>query len=77
MALDKTTMKNSVKQLLADMMARDTDSTDEFAERLTSIVDAFVKSATVTVAAGIMVTTAGSATAQTGQTVSTGTGTIA
>ena len=69
-------MKNSVKQLLADMMTRNTDSTDEFAERLTDIVETFVKSATVTVAAGILVTTAGTATAQTGQTTSTGTGAI-
>lgn len=48
----------------------------EYAERLASLIDAFVRSGEVTVAAGISVSTAGTATAQTGATNSTGTGTI-
>ncbi|MDO4783415.1 MAG: hypothetical protein Q4A09_09405 [Capnocytophaga felis] len=49
---------------------------DYYAEQLTHLIDAFVRSGTVTVATGISVTTAGTATTQTGTTTSTGTGTI-
>jgi hypothetical protein len=76
MALDTATMKTAVKQLLTDMMTREENSIDEFAERLTGIVETFVKSGTVTVATGISVATTGTAAAQTGATTSTGTGKI-
>ena len=46
------------------------------AERLASLIDAFVKSGEVTVAPGISVTTAGTATAQSGATIGEGKGTI-
>ena len=49
---------------------------EEYAERLASLIDTFVKSGEVTVAPGISVTTAGTATAQTGATTSIGKGTI-
>lgn len=49
---------------------------EEYAERLASLIEAFVKSGEVTVQPGISVSTAGTATAQTGATTSTGMGTI-
>lgn len=74
--LNKPALKASIKTLLVDMMTREQDSTDEFAERLATAIEVFVKSGTVTIAAGITVSTAGTATAQTGATTTTGTGTI-
>lgn len=58
------------------METKDTDSKEEFATTLSNLIETFVKSATVTVSAGIIVTTTGSATAQSGVTTSEGTGTI-
>jgi len=58
-------------------MQRKTDaSMEEYAERLASLIDAFVRSGEVTVNPGISVSTAGTAAAQSGTTTSTGTGTI-
>ena len=76
MALNKTALKNGIKQLLTDMETRDTDAKDDFATELSNLIDTFVKGATVTVAAGIPVATAGTATSQTGATTATGTATI-
>lgn len=76
MPLQKQALKNGIKQLLTDMRNREQNTDEEFATRLTNLIDAFVKSGTVTVAVGITVATTGSATAQTGATTSTGTGTI-
>ena len=61
---------------MQDMMDRTEPSYDEFAERLSVLIETYVKTGTVTVAPGIPVATTGSATAQTGATTSTGTGTI-
>lgn len=44
MALDKPTLKAGIKNLLTDMRTRDTNADDEFAERLSDLIDAFVKS---------------------------------
>ena len=49
---------------------------EEYAERLASLIDTFVRSGEVTVAAGITVSTAGTAAAQSGATTSVGKGTI-
>ena len=49
---------------------------EEYAERLASLIDAFVRSGEVKVAAGITVSTAGTAAAQSGTTTSVGNGTI-
>lgn len=76
MALNKNALRNGIKQLMDDMRTREQDSNQEFATRLANLIDGYVKSGTVTVAAGIPVTTAGTATAQSGATTSTGTGTI-
>ena len=56
-------MKNKIKKLWEDICG--------------AIVEHIEQNAVVTVAAGIPVATSGSATAQTGATTSTGTGTIA
>jgi hypothetical protein len=77
MALNKTALEQGIKVLLADMETRTEDAKPDFAQTLANLIDAFVKSGTVTVAAGITVSTTGSAAAQTGATTSTGTGTIA
>lgn len=76
MSLNKTVLKQNLKQLAEDMLTRETNSTDEWADRMANIFEAFVKSGTVTIAVGIPVSTTGTALAQTGATTSTGTGTI-
>lgn len=78
MALNTTALKQAIKSLLNDMTTEDDSATgmDTFADRLSSAIETFVKSGTVTVASGIPVSTAGSATAQTGATTGAGTGTI-
>lgn len=76
MALAKPALKASIKQLLQDMMTREGASFDEFATHLSDAVDTYVKTGTVTVAAGIPVSTTGTAAAQTGATTAPGTGTI-
>lgn len=76
MALNKAALQGGILQLLTDMEQRTSNAKPEFAERLATLIDTYVKTGTVTVQAGITVATAGSATAQTGATTSTGTGTI-
>lgn len=76
MPLNKPALQSAIKTLLTDMMTREESSIDEFAQRLATAIDTFVKSGSVTVAAGIGVSTAGTAAAQTGATTTTGTGTI-
>lgn len=61
---------------MKDMMEREEPSYDEFADRLSDLIEQYVKTGTVTVAQGIPVSTTGTAAAQTGVTTSTGTGTI-
>ena len=74
--LNKTELKQSIRALLTDMRERTEVSDDEFAERMAGIIDAYIKSATVTVPSGIPVSTAGSATSQTGATTVTATAKI-
>lgn len=47
MALDKTLLKNTIAAIMNDMLTRDEVSVDEFAERLSNAIDAYVKSATI------------------------------
>lgn len=58
------------------MLTKTDSSIEEYAERLASLIDTFVRSGEVTIAAGISVSTAGTATAQTGATTSVGKGSI-
>lgn len=68
MALNKTVLKTTIVSLLTDMLAKEENSIEEFATRLSDGIDAFVKSGTV----NVNVTTTGTATNHTGS----GTGTI-
>lgn len=76
MALNKQALKQGIIDLHQDILTKTNDSIEEYAERLASLIDTFVKGGEVTVAPGISVTTAGTATAQTGATTSIGKGTI-
>lgn len=58
------------------MRERTEVSDDEFARSLAGIIDGYIRSATITVPAGIAVSTTGSPTAQTGATTSTATAQI-
>ena len=76
MALNKQALKQGIIALQQDMLTKTEANPEEYAERLASLIDAFVRSGEVTVAPGIQVGTAGTATAQTGATTSAGKGTI-
>jgi len=76
MALNKEQLKQGIIAPQQDMQRKTDASMEEYAERLASLIEAFVKSGEVTVQSGISVSTAGTATAQMGATTSTGTGTI-
>lgn len=76
MALNKQALKQGIIALQQDMLTKTDSSMEEYAERLASLIDAFVRSGEVTVQPGISVSTAGTAAAQSGATTSTGAGTI-
>jgi len=44
MPLDTAALKTGIKQLHDDMITRDVDSNDEYAQRLSDLIEAFVKS---------------------------------
>ena len=79
----RTTLKQKIKEALGAPISNESDSekvkqdfADSIANAVADGVDAWIKTATVTVTAGIPVATAGSPTAQTGATTGPGTGTI-
>ena len=76
MALNKQALQQGIITLQQDMLTKTDASMEEYAERLASLIDAFVRSGEVKVASGITVSTAGTAAAQSGTTTSTGAGTI-
>jgi hypothetical protein len=83
MALVIATLETSIGNILDSLKGYDgsqgktqQDAIDKFKTDLSVAIDAYIKSAIVTVAAGIPVATTGSATAQTGVTTASGTGTI-
>lgn len=78
MALNKPQLQINIKSLLQQLQqVSDNDQAlNQLSSGLSDLIDSYVKSATVTVAAGIPVSTSGTAAAQTGATTSTGTGTI-
>ena len=76
MALNKQALKQGIIALQQDMLTKTDAGMEEYAERLASLIDAFVRSGEVTVQPGIQVTTAGTAAAQSGATTSVGKGTI-
>ena len=72
MALNKQALKQGIIDLHQDMITKTDNSIEEYAERLSSLIVALVKSGEVTVDVGIPV----QAGTYTGATTSTGTGTI-
>ena len=76
MALNKEQLKQGIISLQRYMLTKTEPSMEEYAERLASLIDTFVKSGEVTIAPGISVTTAGTAASQTGATTSEGKGAI-
>ena len=76
MALNKQALQQALIALQQDMQRKTDSSIEEYAERLASLINDFVRSGEVTVAAGISVSTAGTATAQSGATTSVGKGSI-
>ena len=76
MALNKQALRQGIITLQQDMLTKTEANPEEYAERLASLIDAFVRSGEVTVAPGIQVGTAGTATAQTGATTGEGKGKI-
>lgn len=68
MGLNKAALKTAIVSLLTDMLAKEENSIEEFATRLSDALDTFVKTGAV----NVNVTTTGTATNHTG----TGTGTI-
>lgn len=76
MPLVKATLKTSLLGLLTGMRAKTEVSDDEFAGQLADMIDTYIKSATITVPAGIAVATTGSPAAQTGATTAPATAQI-
>lgn len=76
MALNKQALKQGIIALQQYMLTKTDASMEEYAERLASLIEDFVKSGEVTVRPGISVSTAGTASAQAGKTTSEGKGTI-
>ena len=76
MPLVKDNLKGAIHGLLTEMRDRTEVCDEEFAEDLATIIDDYIRSATITVPAGIAVATAGGPTAQTGATTTTATATI-
>lgn len=75
--LVKTNLEAEIKRLLNACKDKNSPKdSDYFAEQLAEIIDSYIKTAAVSVNAGIPVSTTGSATAQTGFTTSPGNGTI-
>nr|DAX77242.1 MAG TPA: hypothetical protein [Caudoviricetes sp.] len=72
MGLNKEQLKQGIISLQRDMLTKTESSMEEYAERLASLIDTFVRSGEVTVQAGITL----QAGAYTGATTSTGTGAI-
>lgn len=76
MALNKQVLKAGIIALQQDMLTKTDASTEEYAERLATLIDTFVRGGEVTIPAGIPVSTAGTAVAQTGATKAPAKGTI-
>lgn len=53
MALNKASLKTNIVQIMEDMITREENSIDEFAERLSTAVDTYVKEATIIYTAGL------------------------
>ncbi len=76
MPLVKATLKANLEAKIKGVDLANEDVPAHIAAILADEIDAYIKSATVTVAVGIPVSTAGTAAAQTGATIGPGTATI-
>jgi len=57
--LDKASLKADIKSILTDMETRTGDAKDEFAQRLSDAIDAFVKGAEVVYQTGLVAPSGG------------------
>ena len=57
MALDKAALKAGIVQLHTEMRTRENDAIDEYAERLSDLIETFVKSATIKYNTGLVAAT--------------------
>ncbi|MBU6429435.1 MAG: hypothetical protein KGR26_10520 [Cyanobacteria bacterium REEB65] len=78
MPLDKTTLGNSIASAFAKAqgLSKASDAQSVLASSIAAAIDTYVKGATVTVTAGIPVSTAGTAAVQTGATTGPGSGSL-
>jgi hypothetical protein len=53
MALDKGSLQTGIKSLLTEMLTRDKNSVDEFAQRLSTLIDTYVRTAKITYESGL------------------------
>lgn len=74
--LDDVSFKEGLINLQKEMIAKEDEAYEYWAEEMVKLVKAYIKSGKVTVKSGIKVATTGTATAQSGTTTSTGEGTI-
>lgn len=79
MAMDGKTLGDTIANIIIspDAPAEQRDSITKLWENIGNAIVSHIQGATITVAAGIPVSTTGSAAAQTGATTSTGSATIA
>lgn len=54
MALDKALLKTKIKGLVNDMLVDENNSVDEYSDRLSTIIDDYVKSATIVYTVGLI-----------------------
>ena len=76
MPLVKATLASGLKTRIAAIDAKSGSISDKIADIVADEVDKYIKTATITVAAGVPVATAGSAAAQTGATTAPAIATI-
>lgn len=53
MALNKNDLKNDIIQIMKDMRKREANADEEYAERLSTAIDNYVKKATIIYTAGL------------------------
>lgn len=61
MALNKEQLKQGIKSILMDMITREEDSFEEFAERMADKIDEFVKTADINYSTGLIAPSGGGA----------------
>lgn len=74
--LNDAELRAGLIKLQKEMLSREDDAFEYWADEMVKLIKAYIKSGKVTVKTGIAVATTGTATAQTGTTTSVGEGTI-